>query len=310
MTTDDNPAAVNPHDTVYDSLLGENDGHWAFGTSFDDPLAGVDTTVAEGIDHEALATYCLMLGDDALIMSQQIAKWTAKAPDLEEDVALSNIALDLLGQARLLLARAAAADPAVVPAMPEGSPVPAEDALAFFRDGVEFRNVRLVEADNGDFAGTMARLFLFTVWRLALFQHLTGSDDRVLAAVAAKGVKEMTYHRDYSARWIVTLAQGTEESRRRMVAGLEAHWPFVADLFETHPVEAALSGLGVGIDPASVRNEFDDIVGQALAASDLNRPAETPADGPGGRMGLHTEALALLLAGMQSVARQHPMGLW
>lgn len=305
MTLDDNPAKVSVHDSVYSGLLGEDEGHWAFGSEGDDPLAGVDTTVPAGIDHEALAAYCLMLGDDALIMSQQLAKWTAKAPDLEEDVALSNISLDLLGQARLLLARAAAADAAVVPAMPAGSPVPSDDALAFFRESGEFRNVRLVEGDNGDFASTMARLLVFTVWRLAIFQHLAGSNDRVLAAVAAKGVKEMTYHRDYAARWIVTLAQGTDESRRRMIAGLDNHWPFVNELFVAHPAEQA-----VGVDPSVVRGEFDAVIDQVLKASDLALPAAAPADGIGGRMGHHTEALVPLLAEMQSVARAHPMGRW
>ncbi len=123
----------DPHDSVYDGLL-VNDAHWAFGTDFEDPLAGVDTTVPEGIDASELAAYCLSLGDDALILSHRLSEGCSRAPDLEEDIALSNVALDLLGQARLLLARAAAADPSVVPALPDGSPVPPEDALAFFED--------------------------------------------------------------------------------------------------------------------------------------------------------------------------------
>ena len=122
------------HESVYDGLLGGDASQWAFGTDFEDPLAGVDTTVPDGVDRGALAAYCLMLGDDALIYSHRLSEWAPRAPDLEEDIALANIALDLLGQARLLLARAAAADPGVVPALPEGSPVPPEDALAFFRD--------------------------------------------------------------------------------------------------------------------------------------------------------------------------------
>src|SRR6187200_1360778 len=158
LPTDDN-------ESVYDGLLEHHtltdDSQWAFGTDFEDPLAGVDTTVPDGIDHAALAAYCLMLGDDALVYSHRLSEWCSRAPDLEEDIALANIALDLLGQARLLLARAAAADPAVVPALPEGSPVPVEDALAFFREAIDFRNVRLVEVDNGDFAHTIARLLLF-----------------------------------------------------------------------------------------------------------------------------------------------------
>ena len=315
MTSDDNPATADPHTSVYGGLLGGDEGHWAFGTTSldiqsDDPLAGVDVTVAEGIDHSALAAYCLMLGDDALIMSQQLSKWTAKAPDLEEDVALSNTALDLLGQARLLLARAAAADPNLVPAMPAGSPVPDEDALAFFRDQTEFRNVRLVEPDNGDFASTLVRLFVFTIWRLAIFQRLAGSQDRVLAAVAAKGVKEMTYHRDYAARWVVTLAQGTEESHRRTVDALARWWPLLHELFQTHPVEKSMSDAGVGVDPFVLRTECEAVLATVLAASQLERSEVPPMAGPGGRNGTHTESMGPLLAEMQAVARAHPMGSW
>lgn len=308
--TDDNPAATDPHASVYDGLLGENESHWAFGTAFDDPLAGIDTSVAAGIDHQALAAYCLALGDDALIMSQQLAKWCAKAPDLEEDVALSNTALDLLGQSRLLLARAAAADPTLVPVMPQGSPVPDEDALAFFRDESAFRNVRLVEPDNGDFASTVLRLLAFTAWRLAIFQRLVDSQDRVLAAVAAKGVKEMTYHRDYAARWVVTLGQGTAESNRRTAEALNNWWPFREELFETHPVDTAMAESGVGVDPAEVRAEFDQVLGTVLAAAGLETPMAPAHTGPGGRTGAHSESMASLLAEMQVVARAHPMGAW
>ena len=315
MTSDDNPATADPHASAYDGLLGGDEGHWAFGTTLldlqsDDPLAGVDTTVAEGIDHVALAAYCLMLGDDALIMSQQLSKWTAKAPDLEEDVALSNTALDLLGQARLLLARAAAADPNVVPAMPVGSPVPDEDALAFFRDQSEFRNVGLVEPDNGDFASTLVRLFVFTVWRLAIFQRLAGSQDRVLAAVAAKGVKEMTYHRDYAARWVVTLAQGTEESHRRTVEALARWWPQLDELFDTHPFEKSMSDAGVGVDPSTLTTEVRAVLTTVLAAAQLQQPDVPQIAGPGGRAGTHSESMGALLTEMQAVARAHPMGSW
>jgi hypothetical protein len=193
---------MNDHDNAYTGLIeAEDDARWAFGTSFDDPLAGVDTTLPADVDGAALAAYCLMLGDDALVSAQRLAEWSTHAPELEEEVALANIGLDLLGQARLLLARAAAADFHVVPALPEGSPVPAEDALAFFRDEHAYRNVRLTEQDNGDFARSMARLLVFSTWRLAVLQRLTASRDAVLAAVASKGVKELTYHRDYAARW-------------------------------------------------------------------------------------------------------------
>ncbi|MDQ2725230.1 MAG: phenylacetate-CoA oxygenase subunit PaaC, partial [Actinomycetota bacterium] len=169
---------------AYEALSEEGDARWAFGTGFSDPLAGIDTAVPPGADGADLAAYALMLGDDALILSQRLGEWVTRAPELEEEVALANIALDLLGQARLLLARAGAAD---------GSGR-GEDDLAFLRDEGAFRNVRLAETVNGDFACTMARLLVLSTWRLALFTHLTASLDPVLAAVAAKGVPELTYH--------------------------------------------------------------------------------------------------------------------
>jgi ring-1,2-phenylacetyl-CoA epoxidase subunit PaaC len=246
-------------------------------------------------------------------MSHRLSQWCSNAPDLEEDIALANIALDLLGQARLLLARAAAADPSVVPALPAGSPVPPEDALAFFRGDREFRNVRLVEADNGDFAVTIARLLLFSTWRLALLQRLATSRDHVLSAVAVKGVKEMTYHRDYAGRWFLTLAQGTDESRRRLVAGLATIWPLHRELFTTHPVERAAAESGVGVDPATVADEVDVLLEQVFSMSEVDRPEVGPlagVRGETGRDGLHTEAFSRLLAEMQVVARAHPMGSW
>jgi ring-1,2-phenylacetyl-CoA epoxidase subunit PaaC len=301
------------HQSVYDGLTGGDDSQWAFGTDFEDPLAGVDTAIPEGVDATALAEYCLMLGDDALIYSHRLSQWASNAPDLEEDIALSNVALDLLGQARLLLARAAAADGDLVPALPEGSPVPAEDALAFFRDEAAFRNVRLVEPDNGDFAVTVTRLLVFSSHRLALLQRLTSSSDAVLSAIAAKGVKELTYHRDYAGRWFLTLAKGTEESRRRLLAGLALVWPLYDELFRTHPVERAVAGQGVGVDPALVRDEVDVVLEQVLSVSGVDRPDVPPTgavNGGMGRDGRHTEAMGRLLAEMQVVARAHPSGRW
>ncbi|MEV5831229.1 1,2-phenylacetyl-CoA epoxidase subunit PaaC [Spirillospora sp. NPDC052242] len=298
--------------SVFDGLVeaGGDSSQWAFGTGFEDPLAGVDTTVPDGAAPAALAAYCLMLGDDALIMSQRLAEWCSRAPDLEEDIALANMALDLLGQARLLLARAAAADPGAVPALPAGSPVPAEDALAFFRDAGGFRNVRLAEVPNGDFAHVVVRLLLFATARLALLERLRGSRDGVLAAVAAKGVKEVAYHRDWAGRWFLTLARGTSESRRRLVAALGALWPLLPELFAPHPVETSLAATGVGVDPASIGDEVDAVLAQVLAVSGVDRPDAAPAPGPSGRDGDHTAAFGPLLAEMQEVARAHPMGLW
>ena len=310
LPTDDN-------ESVYDGLLEHHtladDSQWAFGTDFEDPLAGVDTTVPEGVDHAALAAYCLMLGDDALVYSHRLSEWCSRAPDLEEDIALANIALDLLGQARLLLARAAAADPSCVPTLPADSPVPPEDALAFFRSDHDFRNVRLVEVDNGDFAVTIVRLLLFSTWRLALLQRLATSRDHVLAAIAAKGVKEVTYHRDYAGRWFLTLAQGTDESRSRLLTGLDLVWRLHDELFAPTDVERAVASARVGVDPCTVIDEVSAVLEQVLAVSDVQRP-DLPqvgaVSGGMGRAGRHTEALSHLLAEMQSVARAHPEGLW
>jgi ring-1,2-phenylacetyl-CoA epoxidase subunit PaaC len=276
---------ADEHESAYSGLL-VNDAHWAFGTDFEDPLAGVDTTVPEGIDAHELATYCLALGDDALILSQRLSEWCSRAPDLEEDIALANIALDLLGQARLLLARAAAADPTLVPDLPEGSPVPPEDALAFFRDARDFRNVCLVETPNGDFAETICRVLVFATYRLALFERLSSHPDAVLRAVAAKGVKELAYHRDFAGRWFLTLAGGTAESRRRLEAGLAQVWAYRHQLGEDAEAEAVLA--------------------HVLATSGVEVPEVRDIAIIGG----HTEHLSQLLAEMQSVARAHPMGQW
>lgn len=302
------------HENAYESLVeADDDARWAYGTGFDDPLAGVDTALPPDVDGGLLARYCLMLGDDALLMAQRLAEWSTYAPELEEEVALANVGLDLLGQARLLLTRAAAADPAVVPPLPEGAPVSPEDRLAYFRDEPQFRNVRLAELENGDFACSVARLFCFSAWRLGILYALRNSRDSVLAAVAAKGVKEVTYHRDYAARWLVTLAAGTAESRRRMISGLTRCWPYVGELFATHDVESSLAAAGVGADPAGVRAEFDEVLETVLHAGELERPDvpfARPVEGRGGRDGVHTEEMGRLLAELQCVARAYPMGRW
>ena len=205
-----------------------------------------------GVDGADLAAYCLMLGDDALVASQRLTEWVTRAPELEDEVALANVALDLLGQARLLLARAAQADPVGGPGRRDGRP---EDALAYFREQHAYRNVRLCELDNGDFARSLVRLLVFSTWRLAVFARLTGSRDPVLAAIAAKGVKELTYHRDYAARWVVRLGDSTPVARERVERGLADVWPWVDELFRSSTVERRLAGRrgGPGRPAAGVR---------------------------------------------------------
>jgi ring-1,2-phenylacetyl-CoA epoxidase subunit PaaC len=287
---------------AYQALAEESDDQrWAFGTGFTDPLDGVDTTVPNGVDRAALAAYCLMLGDDALIYSHRLQEWVTRAPELEEETALANIALDLLGQARMLLARAGRAD---------GSGRD-EDRLAFFREEGEFRNVRLVERLDADFAELVARLLVFSAWRLALFDALRASADPVLAAIAAKGVSELAYHRDYAARWVVRLGDGTELSHARMQAALAVVWPLVDELFTPHEAEAALPGVAPAV--REIRGEVDAALDAVLVAATLTRPAAAPLAGLGGRTGrdgVHTEALGYVLAELQSVARAHPGATW
>ncbi|GAA3437451.1 1,2-phenylacetyl-CoA epoxidase subunit PaaC [Kutzneria kofuensis] len=279
-------------DNAYEALSSEGDARWAFGTGFADPLSGVDTTVPSDVDADRLAAYSLMLADDALVMSHRLQEWCTRAPELEDEVALANIGLDLLGQARLLLTRAGKAD----------GTERSDDDFAFLRDAPDFRNVRLVELPNGDFAFSMARLLVFSTWRLALLQRLVSAADPVLAAIAAKGVKEVTYHRDYAAQWVVRLGDGTDLSHQRMQEGIDAVWPYVGELFAGHPSEM--------VDPASVRDEFDAVIAQVLDASGLHLPESVGVAEVLGRDGSHTEALAEMLAEMQSVARAHPGATW
>jgi ring-1,2-phenylacetyl-CoA epoxidase subunit PaaC len=292
------------HDTAYDALAeASDDARWAFGTGFEDPLSGVDTTVPDGVDAADLAAYCLMLGDDALVLSHRLSEWIARLPELEEETAVANVALDLLGQARLLLTRAGRAED-------HGRD---EDALAYGREQHEFRNVRLVERPDADFAELVVRLAVCATWRLAVLQRLRESRDPVLAAIAAKGVKELTYHRDYAASWVVRLGDGTDESRRRVEHALLVVWPWVDELFAATEVERRLAAAGVAVDPADTRAEFDAVLAEILAAATLHRPevaAQALLAGKSGRDGMHTEALGCLLAEMQSVARAHPGATW
>ena len=281
-----------------------DDPRWAFGTGFEDVEAEISAPVPDGVDAADLAAYCQMLGDDALIYSHRMSEWVSNAPELEEEVALANIALDLLGQARVLLARAGHVEGA-------GRD---EDALAYFRDEAQFRNVALAEqSDDLDFGRCTARLLIFSSWRLALLHRLLGSADPVIAAVAGKGVKELTYHRDYAARWAVRLGDGTAESHRRVQAALEAVWPLVDELFRTSDVEERLVAAGVAVDPADCRAEVDAVLDEVFAAATLTRPTRPAAGtigGRSGRHGVHTEAPGHVLAEMQSLARRHPGASW
>lgn len=253
-----------------------------------------------GADALALRDYVLGLADDALILSHRMTEWVTRAPVLEEDVALANIGLDLLGQARALLTYAGEVEG-------EGR---SEDDLAYFRDEREFRNVVLVEQENGDFAETMARLLVFSGYQYPLYERLTASVDPTLAAVAAKALKEVAYHRDHASRWVVRLGDGTEESHRRMRAGLERVAPYVDELFEADDTVRRLAASGIAVDPSTCRDEWAEWVGGVLREAGLEFPTSPSFRATGGRRGLHSETMGYLLAEMQYLARAHPGATW
>jgi ring-1,2-phenylacetyl-CoA epoxidase subunit PaaC len=245
------------------------------------------------------AGYVLGLGDDALVLAQRLGAWVSRAPQLEEDVALANLALDHLGQARALLSYAGQL---------EGTGRD-EDALAYLRDDREFRNVQLVELPDADFAVAMARLLTFTTFRRLQYERLSASADPTLATIAARAVKEMDYHADHARSWVIRLGDGTQESHRRMAAGLAFVWPYVEELFTPAPGEETLVGQGIAVDVAGLRPEWDAELDAVLAEATLARPAPTWT-ARGGRQGLHTEHLGHLLAVMQHLHRSHPGASW
>jgi ring-1,2-phenylacetyl-CoA epoxidase subunit PaaC len=241
-----------------------------------------------------LAAYALGLGDDALVLAQRLGEWVARAPQIEEDVALANIALDLLGQARTLLSYAGAV---------EGADRD-EDDLAYLRDDRDFRNVQLVEIRNGDFAVTMARQLAFSAYQFELYTALASSDDPTLAGLAGKAVKEVAYHRDHAVQWVLRLGDGTELSHQRMQAGLDQVWPYTDELFDP-----ASQLPGVAVDPATLRPVWERYVISVLSEATLDKP-QPRWRSRGGRDGLHTEHLGHLLAEMQHLHRSHPGATW
>lgn len=254
-------------------------------------LAGESGAIAS----PEVAEYALWLGDDALILSQQLGWWIARAPELEEDVALGNIALDLLGHARSLLRYAGTASGRT------------EDDLAYFRDEPEFRCAWIVEQPGGDFAQTIARQLVAATYMFELYSALRHSRDPTLAAIAEKSVKEVDYHRDHAIQWTLRLAGGTEESRARMVRAIGDVWPYVDELFRDEPLTDRLEGIAAR--PSALRAGFDDVIATVFAEAQLTLPEGFVSSG-GGRHGRHFSTLGYVLAEMQVLARQHPGVTW
>ena len=236
--------------------------------------------------------YLLRLGDDSLVLGQRLSEWCGHGPVLEVDISLANLALDLVGQATLLLNEAG-----------DG------DKLAFHRDVLDFKNCLLVEQPNGDFAQTIARHLLYTTWQHMLFQRLQESSDRFLVEFAHKAVKEVAYHRDLASEWTIRLGDGTEESARRMAEGLDWCWRFVPELFEVDDTLQAVINQGIAPDPRSFEDQYRSAISAVLTEAKLEAPADQR---PilGGRRGHHSEHLGHLLAVMQFLPRTYPDATW
>jgi ring-1,2-phenylacetyl-CoA epoxidase subunit PaaC len=258
--------------------------------------------VCDDIDRGDLVAYCLMLGDDALIMSHRLQQWCTRAPDLEDEVALAGIALELLGQARALLSRAGEVEGA-------GRD---EDVLAFLREPQEFRSVVLAEVEDPDFAHLIARLLIFTSWRRAVLARLTASRDPVIAEVAAGAADAMRHHCDYAAGWTVRLGDGTDLSHALMRRAVEATWWWTGELFAPHEVELRAAAAGVGVDPSTVRTEVEGVLAGVLGRATLPRVGRLTSEvtTAAGRHGIHTDAIRGILAELQGVARAAPGGMW
>jgi ring-1,2-phenylacetyl-CoA epoxidase subunit PaaC len=262
--------------------------------------SGTGASAMDAGTRMAAAAYCLQLGDDALIYAQRLGEWISRAPQIEEDMALGNVGLDLLGQARVLLTRAGELD----------GTGRSEDDLAYFRDEREFHNVHLVEQERGDFGFEMARMLWFSAYQCELYAALVTSSDETIAGVAAKAVKEVDYHRDHASQWVLRLGDGTSTSHVRMEEALERVAPYVAELFEDDAVSVAADDAGVGTLPSSLWDSVFGHVSRVVAQATLTPHADSSWRSRGGRNGIHSRPMGFLLAEMQHIARSHPGAKW
>ena len=258
------------------------------------------TSIRVAQDAPPLLLHTLRLADTALVLGHRLSEWTGQAPMLEEELAMANVALDLIGQARSLYAHAAEL---------EGKGR-TEDDLAFLRDAPEYRNLLIVEQPNGDFARTVLRQFLVSAFMQPYWRALAASRDETLAAIAAKAEKEAAYHLRHSGEWVIRLGDGTDESRRRMEDVLDELWPFTGEMFETDESDRVLIAQGLAPDPAALRPEWDATVARVLAEAALPVPPPGAWMQSGGRRGIHCEHLGHMLATMQHLPRAYPGAVW
>ena len=254
---------------------------------------------AEDANQDAFFEFLLRMGDNALILGHRNSEWCGHGPVLEEDIAMSNMALDLIGQTALWLGLAGEV---------EGNGRSADD-LAYLRDAWDFRNLLLVERPNGDFGKTLMRQFLFDAFHFHQLQALTGSADPRVAEIAAKALKEVSYHLKRSAEQVIALGDGTDESHARMQAALDEQWDYALEMFTSDASDAAMAAAGIAPDPANLRGVWDETVDAVLAQATLKRPDSSFAH-KGGKQGTHTEHLGYILAEMQFLQRAYPGASW
>ena len=254
-----------------------------------------------------LFDYLLRLGDNGLVLAHRLGEWVGKGPVLEEDIASTNVGLDLLGQARLWLAYAGEVEAR------DRTRGRTEDDLAYFRDSTGYRNLLLVEQPNGNYADTIARQFLFDQWHVLLLGQLTLSRDERIAAIAAKAVKEARYHVERSTDWLVRLGDGTELSHARMQAAIDALWMYTGEMFAVDATERMLIDAGIAADAAALEPHWRSAVQAVMGEATLAIPTDSwmqGSRGRGGKQGVHTEHLSHMLAVMQSLPRTHPNAQW
>jgi ring-1,2-phenylacetyl-CoA epoxidase subunit PaaC len=251
-------------------------------------------------EKEALFNYCLKLGDSSLIMGHRISEWCGHGPVLEQDIALTNIALDLVGQARMFLTYAGEL---------EGK-ARTEDDFAYWRNDREYRNALLTELPNGDFGQTIIKLFLFDAYQVELFGALKNSSNARLAAIAEKSIKESKYHLRFSTDWVLRLGGGTEESNRRITAGLNEVWMYFGDLFALSAGEELLVGPGIAPYMQEIRSRSEGVIRETLNNAGIPLPNFKAVMQQGSQDGLHTEFLSYILSEMQSVTRAYPGATW
>lgn len=249
---------------------------------------------------QAFFEYILRIGDDLLVLGHRLSEWSGHGPILEEDIALSNIALDCIGQAQALLKLAGEI---------EGKGR-TEDDLAYFRTEREFRNLQLVEQPNGDFAKTIIRQFLFDAYALHLFEALSKNSNETLAGIAAKALKETRYHLRHTSEWVLRMGDGTEESHNRAQAAINELWAFTSEIFDEDEVQVSLEGAGLVPSLQSIKPKWEALVAETFKRATLTLPIDSGYHSSRSREGIHTEHLGHMLAEMQSLARAHPGAKW